>query len=276
MTVQLRFGTGGVPLSTGSPTTGSGIERAAELGLDCMEVQFVRGVHMGEETAQRVAEVAKRNGVRLSAHAPYFINLNSHDKERLHASKMRLVQTARIASLCGADAVVFHPAYYLDDSPPAVYRNVMNALKETVARIRDGGIDVVLRPETTGKPSHFGTLEETLRLCAEVDGLAPCIDFAHLHAREGAVNTYDEFAAVLQQVKATLGREALGDMHLHVAGVQYGERGEIRHLDLVNSDLCYGELVAALRDAGMGGRVICESPCLEDDALLLQSAYRSL
>ena len=274
--MRLLFGTGGVPLSTRSPTTESGIERVAALGLDCMEVQFVRGVHMGEETACRVAEVARRSGVRLSAHAPYFINLNSHDEEKLQASKARLVQTARIASLCGADAVVFHPAYYLDDSPSAVYRNVKNALKETVGQLRDEGIHIVLRPETTGKPSNFGTLEETLALCAEMDGLAPCIDFAHLHAREGAVNTYDEFAAVLQQVESALGKQSLGDMHVHVAGVQYGERGEIRHLDLANSDLCYSELVAAFSDAGVGGRVICESPCLEEDALLLQSTYRSL
>ncbi|TRZ49650.1 MAG: hypothetical protein D4S01_08195, partial [Dehalococcoidia bacterium] len=109
----LLFGTGGTPHSAQTPSTISGIERIAELGLGCLEIEFVQGVRMGEAGARQVAEVATRLGVKLSAHAPYFINLNAHESEKIRASQERILQTARIASLCGANSIVFHAAYYL-------------------------------------------------------------------------------------------------------------------------------------------------------------------
>lgn len=276
MSQRLIFGTGGVPLSAKSPTTESGIERIAELGLGCMEVQFVRGVKMSELLAERAADIARSKGVKLSTHAPYFINLNAEDAETGAASKHRLVQTARIASVLGAEAVVFHPAYYLSHPPSMVYAAVKQALEEAIALLAAEGNHVLLRPETTGKRSQFGTVEEVLNLSAEVRGVAPCIDFAHLHARTGKLNSYEEFSAVLEQVEGRLGKQALEQMHVHVAGVQYGQYGEIRHLNLKESDLDYVGLLRALKDASVGGLVICESRNLESDALLLQATYNSL
>ena len=127
-----------------------------------------------------------------------------------------------------------------------------------------------------GKHSEFGTVEEILDLCTEVEGLAPCIDFAHWHARSGAANSYPEFASILAQVRERLGRVALDDMHIHLSGIKYGGKGEIKHLDLPESDLQYVELLKALRDYEVRGLVICESPNLEGDALLLQTTYNSL
>ncbi len=276
MRQRLLFGTGGVPLSAKSPTTESGIERIAELGLGCMEVQFVRGVKMSELMAQRAADIARSKGVKLSAHAPYFINLNTDDTERAAASKHRLIQTARISSVLGAQTVVFHAAYYLSDPPSMVYSAVKHALEETRTLLAAEGNHTLLRPETTGKRSQFGTVEEILSLSAEIEGIAPCIDFAHLHARTGKLNSYEEFAAVLEQVEERLGRQALDHMHIHVAGVQYGQYGEIRHLNLKESDLDYVGLLRALKEVNAGGRIICESRNLESDALLLQTTYNGL
>ena len=276
MSEKILFGTGGVPLSSRSPTSESGIERVAELGLGCMEVQFVRGVKMSEEMARRVGDVAKSKGVRLTAHAPYFINLNSHEEEKVIASKERLIQTARIASHLGAEGIVFHAAFYLNDPPSAVYATVKQALDEMVKLLVGEGNRVLLRPETTGKGSQFGTVEEVLSLCAEIEGIAPCIDFAHLHARDGKLNSYEEFVALLKLVEGRLGRQALDHMHLHLSGVEYGKHGEIRHLNLRESDLRYVELLRALKDLEVHGLVICESPSLEGDALLLQDTYNSL
>ena len=112
----LLFGTGGTPRSSKTPSTVDGIKRIAELGLGCMEIEFVQGVRMGEAAARLVAEAAASEGVKLSAHAPYFINLNAREPEKVRASQDRLLQTARIASRCGAESVVFHAAYYLGDS----------------------------------------------------------------------------------------------------------------------------------------------------------------
>ena len=272
----LLFGTGGAPHSSKTNTTIDGIRRIAELGLGCMEIEFVQGVRMGEAGARLVAEIAAKEGVKLSAHAPYFINLNAHEPEKIRASQDRILQTARIGSICGAESVVFHTAFYLGGPPPEVYAQVKKYLAEVVNRLKREDIQVWIRPEIMGKPSQFGTLEEILELCAELERVAPCIDFAHWHARTGEFNSYPEFASVLQQVRERLGRAALDDMHIHVSGIAYGKKGEIKHLNLKESDFNYVELLQALRDYDAKGVVICESPNLEKDALLLQEAYNTL
>ena len=272
----LLFGTGGAPHSAKTPSTTGGIERIAELGLGCMEIEFVQGVRMGEEGARLVADVATRKGVKLSAHAPYFINLNAHEPEKIRASQGRILQTARIASLCGAESVVFHTAFYLGDSVEKAYGTVKKYLEEIVKQLKRENNRVWIRPEITGKGSQFGTIEEVLNLSVELEGVAPCIDFAHWHARTGKFNSYPEFASILLRVKERLGRAALDDMHIHVSGVNYGKKGEIKHLNLEESDFRYAELLNALKDYDAKGMVICESPNLEQDALLLQATYNSI
>ena len=272
----LLFGTAGIPRSTKIKSTQSGIERVAELGLGCMEMEFVQGVRMSEAGAHLVAETATRMGVKLSAHAPYFINFNAHESEKIKASQKRLLQTARIAWLCGAESIVFHAAFYLGDSPEKVYNTVKKHLRDTLIQLKEENNLVCIRPETMGKHSQFGTVEEILNLCTELEGLGICIDFAHWHARTGDFNSYREFASILLQVKEKLGRAALDNMHIHVSGIAYGGKGEIKHLNLKESDFQYAELLEALKDYDVKGIVICESPNLEEDALLLQTTYNTL
>jgi deoxyribonuclease-4 len=272
----LLFGTGGVPHSSKQPSTVSGIERLSELGLGCMELEFVRGVKMSEAAAYKVAAAAARSGVKLSAHAPYFINLNAREPEKIRASQERLLKTVRIASLCGAKSIIFHAAFYLGDPPQETYRTVRKYLAEILDQLRKEDNQVWLRPEVTGKPSQFGAITEILDLCSELDGLAPCIDFAHWHARTGRSNSYPEFTSVLTQVEERLGRTALDNMHIHLSGIRYGNKGEISHLNLRDSDLEYAQLLRALKDRDAKGLVICESPNLEEDAHLLKTTYESL
>jgi len=273
---ELLFGTGGAPHSAKSASTIDGIERIAELGLGCMELEFVQGVRMGEAGARLVAETAARAGVKLSAHGPYFINLNAREPEKVRASQDRILQTARIASLCGANSITFHAAFYMSDSPEKTYDAVKKYLGEVLDRLKRENNRVWVRPEVMGKVTQFGTLEEILNLSTELAGVAPCIDFAHWHARSGGFNSYLEFASILEQVKERLGRVALDDMHIHVSGINYGKKGEISHLNLKESDFQYAELLKALKDFGAKGIVICESRNLEEDALLLQATYGAL
>lgn len=276
MSQKLLFGTGGTPHSSRSSSTESGIERIPELGLGCMEVEFVRGVRMNEKLAREAGQVAKKSGVKLTAHAPYAINLNAREAEKFIASRERIIHTARIASLLGAEGIVFHAAYYLGNPPPTVYARVKDVLQEMVRVLRAEGNRVWLRPEVTGRGSQFGTVEEVLNLSAEVEGVAPCIDFAHWHARTGRFNSYEEFVALLKQVEDRLGRQALDQMHIHLSGIKYSKQGELAHLNLSDSDLRYEELLKALKELEVKGLVICESPNLEEDALLLQETYNSL
>src|SRR3989304_9865004 len=160
------------------------------------------------------------------------MNFNAHEPEKLKASQQRLLQTARIASLCGAESVVFHTAFYLGDPPPKAYDTVKKYLEETLNQLKQENNAVWLRPEVMGKNSQFGTIEEILNLCAELERLAPCVDFAHWHARTGVFNSYREFASILRQIEERLGRAALDDMHIHCSGIKYGAKGEVKHLDL--------------------------------------------
>ena len=272
----LLFGTAGIPHSTKIKSTQSGIERIAELGLGCLEIEFVRGVRMSGAGAHLVAETAIRTGVKLSAHAPYFVNFNAHEAEKIRASQERVLRTARIAWLCGAGSIAFHAAFYLGDPPEKVYNTVKTHLRETLTRLKEENNRVYIRPETMGKASQFGTVAEILNLCTELEGLGICMDFAHWHARSGGFNSYREFISILQQIEEKLGRAALSNMHIHVAGIAYGGKGEIKHLNLKESDFQYAELLKALKDYNVKGIVICESPNLEEDALLLQATYNTL
>jgi deoxyribonuclease IV len=234
----LLFGTGGTPLSTPPPKSSlEGIRRISELGLGCMELEFVHGVRMSEREALAVAATAANRNIRLTAHAPYYINLNAQDKEKLKASQFRLLQAVHIASVCGALDVVFHAAFYMENNREDVYRTVKKSLEEVLEQIKPADRKVRLRPELMGKTSQFGTLDEIIALCRELEGVAPCLDFAHWHARSGQFNSYDEFANVLLYVKKQLGQAALENLHLHVSGIQYGGKGEQKHLELKDSDL---------------------------------------
>lgn len=273
---KLIFGTAGVPRSTKASNSVAGIARVRELGLDCMELEFVQGVRMSEKVAVNVLEAARRENIALSVHAPYYINLNSSEEEKLKASMERIYQAARIGSLCGAESIVMHAAFYQKSSREAAYQNVSKALSELAGRLRDESIDAVLRPETMGKRAQFGTLDEVLSLSEEIEGVMPCLDFSHLHAREGKENSYPEFTSILSKVEDALGKEGLANMHMHVSGIEYDRNGEKKHLTLKESDFNYPELMKALKEFEVKGLVICESPIMEEDALLLKRTYAEL
>ena len=274
---ELHFGTGGVPLSAKSRSTEAGIERIAELGLGCMEVEFVQGVRMSPQVAASVGGLAARKKVALTAHGPYFINLNAVEPEKVYMSRERILQTARIAALFGSRSITFHAAFYLQSTPAETYTTVKRHLEEIVKILRNEDNKVIISPEVTGKPSQFGTLEEILQLSSEIEGVAPCIDFSHWHARTGKANSYQEVLDILDQVERKLGRQALDNMHIHLAGIAYGNKGEIKHLMLPDSDFHYAELLKALKERKAKGVIICESvPYLENDALLLHQTYKSL
>ena len=274
--MSLGFGTAGIPLSSRPPNLSAGLRRLVELGLNCLEIEFVHGVNISEEGARSIAPLAAQLRIRLSVHAPYFINLNAREAEKREAGQKWLLRAARVGWAAGAESLVFHPAFYMGDPPEKTLETVRQALVKITAELRAEGNQIRLRPETGGKVSQFGSLEEILDLCQGLPGVSPCLDFAHLHSRGGADNSYNLFSGILAKVARRLGREELDRLHIHISGIVYGPRGELKHQNLPQSDLQYEELVHALRDSGGSGNVICESPNLEEDALLLQASYQSL
>ncbi|NOT34403.1 MAG: TIM barrel protein [Candidatus Eisenbacteria bacterium] len=274
--MTMRFGSAGNPRSAPRAGTDHGILRAHALGLQCLEMAWGNGVRMGEAAIARVAAAGRDTGLELTAHAPYYLNL-SGEPEVVRASEERLVAAARQAWWCGGRSVCFHAGYYGTLGPARASRRIVSALKRITKRLRSEGITLDLRPELTGRSSQAGTLEEIVQWSADIEGVKPCIDFAHQYARSGgAINRYEDFRAMLDLVRDRLGATSLASMHVHLSGIEYRAHGETRHRPLTQSKFRWREVLRALRDAGAAGWVIGESPEIEDDALRLQRAYRRL
>jgi deoxyribonuclease IV len=271
---KLNFGTAGIPLSTPDRNIGNGIVHIKNLGLSAMELEFVHSVNVSAPKAPAIADMAKANGVELTCHGQYFINLNSLEEQKIKDSVIRILNAANIANMCGARSLTFHAAYYMKLDKNGVYETVKKQLKEIINKLKEDGNPIMIRPETTGKDTQFGTVEEIIKLGQDIEQILPCVDFSHLHARtNGKFNTKKEFDSVLEKIEAGLGKEAIQSMHIHVSGINYSEKGERNHLILKESDFNYQELMQSLKDFGVRGALVCESPNLEDDAKLLKRTY---
>jgi len=279
MAQKIIFGTVGAPSSTPKKPGGSpgAIARIKELKLGALELAWVQSVSATDATCVAIKAAAEEHDVALSVHAPYFINLNA-DKQQWPASRERLMKAARAGFKAGATDIIFHPGTYFGQPPGQVYPVARERLADVAAELRAEGNTVTLRPETMGKSAMFGTLEETIQLSRDVQGVLPCIDFAHLHARrgDGSFNSYKEFLAALELVKDGLGKRGLQNIHIHMSGIEYGPKGERNHLMLKEADIKYRDLLRALIDIGAAGRIVCESPDQEVDAVLIQKAYKRL
>ena len=251
--------------------------RSAEIGLYALELGWVRSVRVSEKTCAKIKATAVEQDVLISVHAPYFINLNANEDE-WPKSRKRLMDSAVFGHLAGATDIIFHPGSYFGAQPQDVLPGAIERLAACVDELRAAGNPVILRPETMGKSAMLGSLEDTLQMSQEIPGVQPCLDFAHLHARpgDGSMNTYDEWAIVLETYGKALGDETLRDLHIHLSGIEYTPKGEKNHLTLEEADLDLEDLLRALRDFHCAGRILCESPVMEDDALIIQETWGAI
>jgi deoxyribonuclease-4 len=274
---RLRFGTAGIPISTSPHTTVDGVKRVKELGLSCMELEFVRSVNLNEASAKVVGEEAKKKDVALTVHAPYFINLNSLEEKKREESIGRILKSARIGFLAGASSMTFHAAFYMGQDKEKVYATVKDSLKLIVDTLRAEGNTIMIRPELTGKETQWGNLKELIKASQDVRGVLPCVDFAHYFARyNGRHNSAKDYSELLSEIEMGLGKDALNNMHIHMSGIHFGEKGERNHLILEESQFNYTAVLEAWHQYNIKGVVICESPNIEEDALLLKREYEKL
>ncbi len=275
-TGSIRFGTVGSPQSTPRPGTQAAIEYTRLLGLDHLEIAWVQSVRVSDATCAEIKATAEAHQVTLSIHAPYYINLNSQTDELMRKSDERLLTAARKGFLAGARDIVFHPGSYHDQAPDLVYDRMKQKLLEIRHILDEEDVTVTLRPETMGKPAVFGSLEEVLHLSQDIPGVLPCIDFAHLHARTGGMNSYEDFASIIEAVASALGPAGLATLHAHMSGIAYGTKGERFHLPLNEADMQYRDLLQALVDYHVSGSIAVEAPepFHVADALTIQATYR--
>ncbi|MBE7704413.1 MAG: hypothetical protein E7Z90_01225 [Cyanobacteria bacterium SIG29] len=247
------------------------------MDLDGLEVEFVHGVRMNEANQTLVNAFANEKDKLVTCHGPYYINLNSQEPEKIDASVERILETARMGKIIGAYSITFHAAFYMKQSPEEVYKTVYNSMEKICSTLEAEGNNIWVRPETTGKGTQWGTLEEIVALSKEFKNVLPCIDFAHIHARNnGIFNTYDEFSKMLEFVGNELGTEALENFHAHLAGIEYSVKGEKNHLILEESDMNYKDLLKAFKEFNVKGALVCESPNIEIDTKILKDYYLSL
>lgn len=276
MTPSFKFGTVGSPIGTPKKPGGSvgAIEFSKSIGLDELELGWVQAVRVSEETCAAIKAAGAAHGVALSVHAPYFINLNA-DKDEWPKSRKRLMDAAHYGHLAGATEIVFHPGSYFGRDPREVMKAALPRLEKCVVELRKAGNPVTLRPETMGKSAMLGSFEDALEMSRQIAGVQPCLDFAHLHARpgDGTVNSADEWSRLLERYAQVLGAQALTNLHIHLSGIEYGPKGEKNHLPLDEADLKWKDLLKTLKKFGCGGRILCESPIMEEDALRMKKAW---
>jgi deoxyribonuclease-4 len=241
-----------------------------------MQLEFAHGVRMKEEVSSGLRKISYELGIPLTSHGPYYINLNAREQDKIDSSVERIIQTAKISDLCGAESMTFHAAFYMKDSPYDVFDLVQKSLNVIEERLNRLDIQIELRPELTGKTSQFGSLEELIDLTKLVNSCSPCMDFSHLYARTNEHNNYDEFKNVLSRLKEDLGEKALQNMHIHLSGISSNSKGDLKHLNLDDSDFNWKDLLRALKDFDCRGYVICNSPNLEKDAKMMKDYYLSL
>lgn len=273
---KLRFGPAGIPLCVKNSDIVEGLKKTNELKLDAFELEFVRGINFKKENIPKVRELSKKLDIVLTAHAPYFINLNAKEEKKIKQSIERIIKTSELLDKLNGYSVIFHAGYYMKEDPKKVYEKIKKQLKIVENELNEKGLSVYVRPEIMGKRSSFGSLEEIIEICSEFEKIKPGVDFAHLHARTKKYNSKEEFEYVLELIEKKLGKEELKNMHIHISGIEYNEKGERYHLPLDESDLNWRDLIKVLKEFNIKGVVISESPIIEQDAIKMKNYYYNL
>jgi deoxyribonuclease-4 len=306
MMTKLRFGTGGTPLTAKGWRKGP--EKLQQLGLHHMELEFVQSVFLNAESAAEMKALATAHDVSLSVHGSYYTNFASPEREKRLASTARIVKAAQMGSLAGARSITYHTGFFQGQTFSEIKPIVLESMREIIDQLRELEAPIKLAPELTGKASQVGDLPQLIELIAALrdegySEAALCIDFAHNYARHGGkYNTYDEFMQMLEDIEKGLGAKYLEELHIHISAIEYGDKGEKNHLllmptledyrkagfEVAGMDKVWAELKAnrfienkfnwrdllrALKAGRVGGFVVCESPILELDALVMQRTY---
>lgn len=262
-----------------------------DIGLDGIELQCTYGIKMKEEQAKLYRDLAKENGLIMTMHAPYYISLASNKEEVVERSKLEIIKAFELAKLLDVHRIIFHPG--------AGYGTGENARKEGLNRLIDAlnsievkldTNDIKIYPEIGGKINQLGSLDEIIEICKKVDYARPCIDLAHLHARElGSMTSKDKIIEVLKRIENELGRDILEETHFHVYPVDYTDKGEKIHkafgekitdnqLSLFNENDEYmpkaNDYIDAIIEMGLNPITVCEAHNTQDiGALLMKKLF---
>lgn len=248
-----------------------------EMGLNAYEYQCGRGVNIGEETARKIAAQAALHDIAMSLHAPYYINLSNRDEERVQKNIGYVLASCQAATWLGADRIVVHTGGVGKQSRTKAFENTKENVRDILNAVEQAGYTTTICLETMGKQSVIGSAEEIFELVALDDRLLPCIDFGHLNARTcGKCSTEEEFAQVLDLMENTIGTERARVFHSHFSHIEYGPKGEVRHLTFADEQYGpdFSPLAKLIAQRGWTPRFICESARTQaEDAKQMMEMY---
>lgn len=275
----VRFGPAGRPIGFGG-STAEAIEYVAKEGLNAYEIEWVRAVPTHLEEARTIPPLAQKFDVKVSVHGPYWINCCALTKAKAEIARRGLLQGLRAGEAAGAYALVFHPGYYLKQPPAEAYKRARALLREVLLAAKAEGIkNIRLAPETTGKQTAFGTLEENVRLAQDL-GCLLTVDFAHLFCRNfcKAPVTKEDYKKIFDFVEKNLGSRAAKDLHCHVTEVVCNKEGNERyHLPIGTQNTPpFKPLAEVIVENGYAPTIIAESPQLDKDALKMKKILEGL
>jgi len=256
-----------------------------DLGLNILELQCTYGIRMCDEQAIRYKKLAAENGILLTIHAPYYVNLGSKNMQTVENSKKEIIKAFKLANLIGASRIVFHPGGghgKTAENRVEGINQIITSLNEIKTEINTENTKIY--PEIGGKVSSLGNLDEIIKICQNVDYAYPCIDLAHLHAREnGGMCSKDKIIKVLDKIENELGRDGLENVHFHMYPVDYtvggekvhkafADQNELKNLYMPLAD----DFIEAIKHKTLLPLVICEAHNTQEiGAILMKDLYSS-
>lgn len=248
-------------------------------GLDAYEYSFGHGYQMSLETAKKAGEKFIENGVALSLHAPFYINFANPDEEMYLKTQNYIRTGIKFLNAFGADRLIFHPASCGKLKREDALKLTNERFSSFFNQLEEEGLleGLLLCPETMGKTMQIGSYQEVINLCKYNKHLVPTFDFGHINSlMQGALKTSDDYKKIFDYSIEKIGFEKINNCHIHFSKIQFGSKGEVKHLNF--DDLIYGPefepLAKVLLDYNLNPRIICESmTMMPHDALIMKNIY---
>ncbi len=275
--MTILFGTAGIPLSCPQRSYKAGLKTLSKLGLKALEIQFPRGVRMKGDTALDIKNQSRERRLKISTHAPHYINFNTKSRRKIENTYFHFTETVEIAKLLGSNLIIFNPGFYSRKHSKSAVFNVKNNLNKLREDLDSKGLDhIILGPKTTGRKKQFGTEEEIISICSEIERTKPIIDFGHIYARrEMPVDKKNAYLSTFYKIERNLGSEYLKDLYMRFTAVEAREGNEIRHMILGFGKPKFEDLAQTIKNLDISGTIISKSPILEEDAIKMKRIYES-
>jgi len=248
-----------------------------DYGLDAYEYEAGRGIHASPSLLAEMGENAKRLGVRMSFHTPYFISLSSVEKEKRVKSVGYIMESAAASELLGASVMVVHCGSCAKITREQAMEYASETLLMADKALKESGFKVKLGIETMGKINQLGTLDEVLTLCALSENFVPVVDFGHLNARTlGSIKTEEDYNFIFDEISRRLGKEYADTLHCHFSKIEYTKQGEKRHVNFADEGFepPFEPLCEAIVKENVSPRIISESAGMQtEDAAAMKRYY---